>query len=152
MNLTKFIGKNQLAVLASNCKGEEGYYFKTMMKELENTIANMPKTYETDGQGNEAIATLRYFKGGSDWYIIEKDTGSPDDEEQGIQSQAFGFTCLNGDTQNAELGYISIDGLIRCEVELDLYYTPKTIGEIKARLEILKARDCQCAECSGIPF
>ncbi len=137
MELNQFIGKSQLSVINRMARqGEEREYFKTMILKLKGTIEAMPKTYETDGQGNETIATLHYFKNGSDWYIIEKDAGSPDDKIQGIQAQAFGFACLNGDTQNAELGYISIEELIRNEVELDLYYKPETLGNIKERLAI----------------
>ena len=133
-NLRKFIGREQSYAIRTASKGEEGEYFKKMMVDLEQTIATMPKSYETDGQGDQAMATLHYFKDGSDWYITEKDAGSPDDEEQGVQAQAFGFACLNGDSQNAEVGYISISELIKYGVELDLYWTPKTIGAIKADL------------------
>jgi len=135
MDLNQFIGKSQLSAMREACRGEEGAFFRAMMKELEITFDTMPKTYGTDGQGDEALATLHYFMGGSDWWIVEKDAGSPDDVEQGIQGQAFGYTCLNGDTQNAELGYISIEELIQYGVELDLYYTPEKIGAIKARVE-----------------
>lgn len=133
-NLRKFIGHEQSYAIRTASKGEEGEYFKKMMADLEQTIATMPKSYETDGQGDQAMAILHYFKNGSDWYIIEKDAGSPDDKEQGVQAQAFGFACLNGDSQNAELGYISISELIKYGVELDLYWTPKTIGAIKESL------------------
>ena len=127
MNLKQFIGKDQLRVMREACHGEEGAFFKTMIENLQKQIAAMPKTYETDGQGGAARAHLHYFKGGSDWYIIERDAGSPDDEVKGIQTQAFGFACLNGDSENAELGYISIDELIRHGVELDLYWQPKML-------------------------
>ncbi len=136
MTLNQFIGRNQLQVMKQNCKGEEGQFFKDLFLKLNETIRNMPKTYETDGQGNEAIATLHYFNGGSDWYIVEKDAGSVDDEVPGIQAQAFGFTCLNGDGENAELGYISIEALIKHNVEIDLYYKPEKIGDIKARFRL----------------
>ncbi len=135
MKLSQFIGEDQLRVMRSYCRGEEGQYFRDMISKLKETLATMPKTYETDGQGNEAIAKLHYFNGGSDWYIVERDSGSPDDEEQGIQAQAFGYACLNGDYENAELGYISIQTLIENGVELDLYYKPEKIGTIKARFE-----------------
>ena len=133
MDLNQFIGKSQFLAMWEGCRGEEGAFFRTMIQELETKIKTMPKTYETDGQGDEALATLHYFMGGSDWWIIERDAGSPDDEEQGVQAQAFGFTCLNGDTENAEMGYISIQELIENGAELDLYYTPEKIGGIKAR-------------------
>lgn len=136
MNLNQYIGKSQLACMKDACKGEEGQYFRDMLTDLKTRIATMPKTYETDGMGNQAPATLHYFLGGSDWYIVERDAGSPDDEEQGIQRQAFGFACLNEDTQNAEMGYIAIDELIQHGVELDLYYKPEKIGDIKARFGV----------------
>ena len=126
MDLKYFISKNQLSVIRSNCKGEEGGYFKAIIEDLEAKISTMPKTYETDVQGDDAIATLHYFLGSSDWYIVERD-------QEEDQFQAFGFTCLNGDRQNAEFGYINIEELIQSGVELDLYYKPETIGTIKAR-------------------
>ena len=128
MNLNKFIGRNQLSVMESACKGDEGEYFKTMIEGLQSKIAAMPKTFETDDQGDEAMATLHYFKGGSDWYIIEKDMA--DD-----QIQAYGFACLNEDAENSELGYINIEELISFGVELDLHYTPEKIRDIKARFD-----------------
>lgn len=134
MNLTQFIGENQLSCMRSLCRGEEGEHFREKIAEIKNIIATMPKTYETEGQENKK-AFLHYFKGDSDWYIIERDAGSPDDEEQGIQRQAYGFACLNGDHINAEFGYIAIDELIRYGVELDLYYTPESVKVIKARYE-----------------
>ena len=87
-------------------------------------------------------ATLHYFLGGSDWYIIERDAGCEDDEDQGIQRQAYGFTCLNGDKLNAEFGYIAIDELIRHGVELDLYYTPESVEVINARFGKYSEDDC----------
>jgi hypothetical protein len=127
MNLNQYIGKNQLRVLHSCLRGEEKEFFRQMIDRLKSTIAGMPVTYETDGQGDEAVAVLHYFNGSSDWWIIERDV---EDE----QLQAFGFTCLNGWTDSAELGYISIQELIENNVELDLYWHPKTLGEIKMKL------------------
>ena len=69
---------------------------------------------------------LHYFNGGSDWYIIERDI-------DGDQIQCFGFACLNGDKQNAEFGYINIAELIKYGVELDLYYKPQTVEDIKRK-------------------
>jgi hypothetical protein len=125
-NLQRFIGSAQLQAMKRATRGEEGAYFRGKVKEVCATIDAMPKTYETDGQGDEAKATLHYFYGSSDWYIIEKDM-CPE------QYQAFGFACLNGDKQNAELGYINIEELVSFGVELDLYYTPEPIGTIRAR-------------------
>jgi len=121
--------------MKSASRGEGGQYFREMMRALTGKIATMPKTYDTSEMGDEAPITLHYFHGGSDWYIIEKDVGDPEDETQGIQAQAFGFACLNGDTENAEFGYINIQELIENGVELDLYYTPETVGTIKNRFD-----------------
>ncbi len=133
MNLSCYIGAPQLSVMRSACRGEEGEYFRAMIAQLKATIQGMPKTYETDGQGDEALATLHYFTPSSDWWIVEKDAGGPDDETPGAQLQAFGLACLNGDWQNAESGYISIHELIAHGAELDLYFTPQTVGAIKVR-------------------
>ena len=77
----------------------------------------MPKTYEQDGNGGDAIVSLHYFKGGMEWYILERDKS---DE----QEQAFGLADL-GD--GGELGYISIQELIENGAEIDLYFTPHPI-------------------------
>jgi hypothetical protein len=127
LNLNQFINRNQLQVLRELTTGEESQHFVELAMKLKSTIAAMPKTYETDGQGDEATAHLHYFTGSSDWWITERDC-----EQE--QYQAFGFACLNGWTEDAELGYISIQELIQCGAEIDLYWTPKTIGEIKKTL------------------
>jgi len=45
--------------------------------------------------------------------------------------EGFGYVVLNGDYQFAELGYISIKQLTDAtNIELDFYWTPKTINEI----------------------
>jgi len=133
--LKNFIPKNELSVLRENVKSEEGEYFIKMLNDLSELIKNMPYTYQTEGTPTkEKIAYLHYFYGGSDWYIIEKDKGDKDDKKQGLgvgkQHQAFGYTVLNGDTDMAEWGSISIEELIDSNVELDLYFTPTKFGEL----------------------
>lgn len=147
--LTPFIGKSQMSAVQSGMRGEEGGYFRETLAGLLSVIDSMPKTGETDGQFDDAVARLHYFSGGSDWYITEKDVGSEDDEAASYekarkagaliatvkrrprQMQAFGYAILNGDRQNAELGYINIEELIRNGVELDFHFTPMTIAAIK---------------------
>jgi hypothetical protein len=126
MELNQFIGKSQIAVLEEAIKGEEGLHFSQMLLTLYNNILSIPKPYETEDQGDAASVRLHYFKGGSDWYIIERDI-------DGEQIQCFGFACLNGDKQNAEFGYINIAELIKYGVELDLYYKPQTVEDIKRK-------------------
>lgn len=128
MNLSNFINKNQLKIINYNAShGEERSYFKTMIINLNNRIQTMPKTYETDGQGNNTIVYLHYFNSNSDWYILEKD-------QENEQHQAFGLADLG--LGFPELGYISIKELIDNNIELDLYWTPITLGEIKAKHKI----------------
>ena len=130
MNLKHYISKGQLSALRACCQGEEGECFKEMLTNLKTQIVNMPVSRETDGQGMGAIVCLHYFSPSSDWWITERDMGSEEDESPGTQHQAFGYACLNGDTQNAELGYISIQELIENRVEIDLYWTPKPLKEV----------------------
>lgn len=119
--LKQFIGKSQLSAIGMGIRGEEGQFFKDKLIEVANVIRAMPKTYGQDGMGDKAIAYLHYFKGGGDWHITEKDM---EDE----QLQAFGLANLG---YGGELGYINIQELIDAGVELDLHWTPKTIGQIK---------------------
>ena len=123
--IENFICRSQLLILQSNTKGEEGEFFNSKIKELKNLFETMPKTYEQDGKGKDAIAYLHYFKNDCDWYITERDM-----EQE--QLQAFGLACLNGDYP--EIGYISIVELLSVGAELDLYWTPKTIKEIEKEI------------------
>ena len=119
-----FLSKAQKHALSDGVKGEERDWFLNKVIELAEVIKTMPVTYKQDGKGDQAIVTLHYFHGGSDWYITEKDM-------DGGVDQAFGFAILNGDTQNAELGYISIAELVESGVELDLHFVPRPLGEIR---------------------
>jgi hypothetical protein len=120
-----FLSRNQLAAMIEGCRGEEQEFFMTMFISLSERIAGMPKTYEQDGLGLQAVVHLHYFLGGSDWYITEKDI------EGGVQ-QAFGYAVLNGDEECAELGYISIEEITRYGAELNLHFKPCTLAAIKA--------------------
>lgn len=124
-----FFSRDQfLAVaFASDPKNsEEADFFLGKLIDLAQQIDTMPKTYEQDGKGDQATAYLHYFLNGSDWYITEKDV------DGGIQ-QAFGYAILNGDEEMAELGYISIEELTQCGVELDLHFTPCTLAELEIK-------------------
>jgi len=129
--LKPFISKRQLAAITSTFHGEEKQYFFDKVVKLAALIADMPKTCQQDGKGDAAIVHLHYFNGGMDWYILEKDAGSDDDHplDKDKQFQAFGFANLG---HGGELGYISIDELIEHSIEIDLYFEPKTLREIKA--------------------
>ncbi len=123
--LRKFIGVSQLHAIADALiLGEESDFFTSKLEELTKLVRTMPKTYEQDGKGDDAVVVLHYFTGGMDWYITEKDMIDDD-----AQHQAFGLADLG---YGGELGYISIQELIDNGVELDLYWEPKTLREVKA--------------------
>jgi hypothetical protein len=123
-NLLKhFIPPHQFELILDLMKGEEGAFFKTKLDDLTTVITNMPNPGETDGMGDQALVHLHYFYGGCDWWLTEKDNT---DE----QHQAFGFVNL-GDPDNAELGYISLPELFSVNAELDLYWTPVLLEQIK---------------------
>ena len=118
-----FVSDSQLEAMGDGVRGEESEFFKTLFVKLAETITNMPVTYKTDGQGDEAIVHLHYFRGNMDWYITEKDVGDEQIQAFGLADLGMGFP---------ELGYISIEELVANGIELDLYWTPKTLAEVKA--------------------
>lgn len=124
----RFINGRQLDFIRSLCAGEEGEFFRAKIAEMANIFRTMPKTYEQDGKGDQAVVHLHYFTGGCDWWITERDM-----EE--VQHQAFGYADL-GDPMCAELGYISIVELIQVGAEIDLHWTPKTLGEVRAERNV----------------
>ena len=125
--LQEFIGRRQLSTMKQLCRGEEGQFFIEKLVQLADLVAKMPKTYEQQDLGDKAIVSLHYFAGGqANWWITEKDKGDPDEPGQ---LQAFGLADLFGD--GGELGYISIVELLACNAELDLYFTPKTLAEVR---------------------
>lgn len=133
--LRPFIGGMQLAAIQQGARGEERQFFYDKIAELAETVRTMPQTMEQDGKGEQAIAHLRYFAGGSAaWHITERDAETL--EEPG-QHQAFGLADLFGD--GGELGYISIVEILAAGGELDLYFTPKTLAEIRGKAEATAA-------------
>ena len=136
--LIHFISISQLCALQSYLNGEERQFFLSLLNGLEDKISNMPKSYETTEQGMDALVPLHYFKGSSDWYIVEKDSS----EEQ---LQAFGYACLNGDKINAEMGYINIEELIKYNVELDLYWEPTALRNVIDKKHVTRGDACEKA-------
>ena len=124
--LKGFIPKRQARVIADLMAGEEGEWYETRLLELAALIDAMPKTYEQDGKGEQAIISLHYFTGGCDWWITEKDC-EPE------QHQAFGYADIG---YGAEAGYISIVELMGSQAELDLHFAPCTVAELVAKKRI----------------
>lgn len=129
-SLRGFIGPAQLECLGELLRsGEESQHFRQLILQLASVVANMPKTYEQEDKSHDAIVSLHYFVGGCDWHITEKDAGSADDEAEQFQSQSFGLADLGFGFP--ELGYISLPEILANGAELDLYWTPKTLAEIR---------------------
>ena len=127
--LRKWMPAGQIDALMSLLRSEEREAGIEILNSLSETIATMPKLYETEGtQTEDKIVYLHYFRGGSDWYIVEKDT-------EPVQHQAFGYAILNEDLINAEWGYISIVELIQNNIELDFYWNRRTFKEVLSKGE-----------------
>jgi hypothetical protein len=126
--LRGFIGDSQLRVIRDGCRSEEKQYFFDKLVEMAGIVTRMPKTYDTNGRGDNAVAYLHYFSSSCDWFITEKD----EDSDGEGQIQAYGLADLG---YGGELGYISIAELITLNVVLDLHFTPCTLAQIKARQE-----------------
>ena len=118
--LAEFMSREQFRCLQENRRAEEGVHFDVIAADLAERLEKMPKTYEQDGKGDQAIAYLHYFTASCDWYITERDTNKE-------QHQAFGLSRMGFD----ELGYISIVELLRAGAELDLYFAPTPLEKIK---------------------
>lgn len=129
-DLRAIIGPSQITCMMELMRGEEGEYYRDLISTYAERFRAMPKVYEQDGLGDDAVVHLHYFHAsGSDWWITERDM-------ERAQHQAFGFACLNGDTQNAELGYICITELIQNGVELDLHFEPCPLGDVKEAISV----------------
>ena len=106
----------------------------------DSELAKLPAFYSTEEvPPREKIIVMHFFIGGCDWYAVEY---SPEEH------CFFGFAILNGDLDNAEWGYFSLDELAILkfsflEVDRDLHFTP-----CKA-IEIEKIRKAQRWEKGG---
>ena len=126
--LKQFIPAEQLKVARASREFDE------ILDNTANLINDMPVSYEQDGLRDNAFIFLHYFVGNSDWYITEKDMGDATNKDFG-QQQAFGLAILGDDIENAEMGYISIDGsdgLVSIKgMNLDFHFTPTPLKELK---------------------
>lgn len=129
--LLHYIGAKQRSVMADVLRGEEREWMADTVIALAERIEKMPVTYATDGQGKNAIVYLHYFGTSSNFYITEKDVDAKAIFNSGDYDQSFGWANLYGGMKSAEMGYISIKELADNNVELDLYWTPKSAKEVE---------------------
>lgn len=86
----------------------------------------LPELYQTENQGDKAMAVVKFFTPGSNWtwYATEFDG----------EDTFFGLV----DGFEMELGYFSLSelqstrGPLGLKIERDRHFTPKSIAEIKA--------------------
>lgn len=122
-----FAGKFQQMALLENDESEESDHLIETVDRLEKELNDIPKIYAQDGLGEDAIVYAHLFHGGTDMLITEYSKKD---------NQAFGFTILNGDSQMAELGYISMNEVQKNKkIELDFYWKPVTIKEAKYKID-----------------
>ena len=95
------------------------------MKLLTEEIRKkLPKLYEQDGKGGDAIVYLKMFCPDSDWTFFATEYDGED--------MFFGLV----DGHEKELGYFSlkelqsVKGPLGLAIERDLYWKPKTLKEI----------------------
>ncbi len=94
---------------------------------------NIPKLYGTEHEMlADKIVHAHFFIGGCDWYVIEWDG----------EDICWGFAILNGDIQNAEFGYFSLDELksIRVgpfEIDRDLHWKLTKVAYVEKIQECL---------------
>ena len=119
-HLRPFISRSQLQALGDACRGEERHFFIDKIVEYGARVNNMPRVYDQDGLGDNAIAYLHYFIGGIDAYITERDTSRDQHQAFGTINLGYGF----------ELGYISIQELIDNGAELDLHFDPTPLCKL----------------------
>lgn len=104
-------------------------------KPNKEDLDKIPRLYETENIPlKDKVIHMHFFLGGCDWYIAEYDG----------KDLFWGYAILNGDTKNAEWGYISFKELIelnvyRIEVDRDLHWESKPVREI----QVIKGFTCR---------
>lgn len=102
----------------------------SIIERVEKELASIPKTQQRDNIQKSTVYA-HYFHGATDWYI----TDIAED-----RNMLFGYVILNGDTQNAEAGYISIEELTQARghefteeygvTELDFFFEKDILENI----------------------
>ena len=94
----------------------------------QDELEQLPNLYDAeDVEAMDKIIFMHLFIGGCDWYLAEYDPN---------ERLFFGFAILNGDLDNAEWGYISLDELRQIkigwlEIDRDLHWKPRRAEEVK---------------------
>ena len=92
----------------------------------QKQLETIPRLYETeDTPLKDKIVCMHFFILGCDWYVVEFDG----------EDIFFGYAILNGDDDNAEWGYISLQELKKLsingiEIDRDIHWEPKPAEQV----------------------
>lgn len=108
-----------------NQNGVRPGFRKFIQFQLALSLRNVPKLYEQDGKGEDAMVFVKIFDpcGSMTWYITECS-----------DKEAFGLVVGN---QETELGYMNLEemanirGHMGIGLEIDIYFLPTTLREVR---------------------
>ena len=106
---------------------------KLLTKEVEKSL---PKLYSRE-KVKDPMVNVKFFCpwGSATWWVIE---GEWEKHTDGDDYMMFGLCMLFGPDE-AELGYISLNELLSIKgpfglgIERDMYWTPTTLSNVKAK-------------------
>jgi hypothetical protein len=118
--LVTLTGERQRAELLHFLEGEEPQYYEDLLTKLDTEWQATPENNAPSGR--DAIAHLHYTRGTEEFWIVEK--GATADR------CCWGITATD---DGVTLCYFQLKELLEVDADLDLYFTPVTVGEILGR-------------------
>lgn len=100
-NAKALLPKEQYQVVLKYAQGEEGEHFKGILKEISSKVEAIKGKKEILTEDEKHPLAFKYTLGNSRFYFSEWDG----------EDELFGYVVLNGDTQNSEWGYTSLEEL-----------------------------------------
>lgn len=100
-NARALLPKEQYQLVLSYTQGEEGEHFKGIIKEISSKAEAIKGKREILTEDKKHPLAFKYTLGNSRFYFSEWDGGD----------ELYGYVVLNGDTQNSEWGYTSLEEL-----------------------------------------
>lgn len=100
-NARTLLPKEQYQVVLGYTQGEEGEHFKGIIKEISSKAEAIKGKTEILTEDEKHPLAFKYTIGSSSFYFSEWDG----------EDKLFGYVVLNGDTQNSEWGYTSLEEL-----------------------------------------
>ena len=100
-NAKALLPKEQYRLVLSYTQGEESEHFKGIIKNIASKAEAIKGKSEILTEDEKHPLAFKYTLGNSSFYVSEWDGND----------EFFGYTVLNGDTQNSEWGYASLEEL-----------------------------------------